>query len=104
MKFGNPFLAAIILAVILHCVPNKTQADSYPSVHSIYAKGEYVFLNGFAHIRMIDGKISRLKVNEIDVQIIDRSVERSFNWSPESDLWGIKGFEGSTDYAMMGSG
>ena len=91
MKLRNFFAIAINLTIMLIFTPQKAQADSYPYIHNIYAKGEYVFLNGYAHLRMVDGKISRLNDNEVDVRIIDRSVERVYTWSPESDLWCYKG-------------
>ena len=91
MKLRHLFAIAINLTIMLMGTSQKAQADSYPYVHNIYAKGEYVFLNGYAYLRVVDGKISRLHNNEVDVRIIDRSVERVYTWSPESDLWCYKG-------------
>ena len=84
MNLRNSFLIATMLTVMLVCVVRKVEADSSPSVEVIYAKGNYVFLDGYAHIKMIDGKISRLKDDEeMDVRVIEQS--------PEGYLWGYKG-------------
>jgi len=84
MKRKKSFL--IMLFLMLFCITNKIQADGYPCVSAIYAKGEYLFLNSWPCIKITDGKISLLK-DKIDVRLIDRP----FNWSSENDLWGYEG-------------
>ena len=78
------FLYTATLAVTLSCTVNSVKADSYPSIQGIYAVGEYVFLNGIPEIKIVDGKILRLKDDEmIDVKMMQQS--------PQGDLWGREG-------------
>jgi len=70
---------------MLICTANDMEAYGYSRVNIISTKGEYVFLGGWACIKMINGLPFRMKnVKEgVDVRVIASS--------PEGDLWGWEG-------------
>lgn len=84
MRLIKQFWKIVALTVVFICATNSIHADSYPSIQSLFLKGDYLFLDDKASIKMVNGQPVRLKESEhIDVQIITQS--------PDGDLWGYEG-------------